>query len=107
MSTHIIQLIFLVVQFNRFVFHLRLAPKARGLALSVQDIPGVSMARNTNPMQYDVDRNDVMRQQQQHNQPQHLQPQQYQQQDGSQMYEQQIGNEGMNLNRKSIMVRNI
>ena len=121
----------------------RLAPKGRGLALSVQDIPGVSMARNSNPMQYDFDRNDFVRQgnmqqqpqqqfqqqqqqqfqqhQQQHQQQQQQFQQQQQQQqyqyqgqqydNNNQMYNQQqntnYSTDGMNLNRKSLMVSKV
>ena len=81
----------------------RLAPKSRGLALSAHDI---ASARNSVPLQCDFDGNDVMRRQQYQQQQHHLGQSQ---QDGSQMLAQQhngssYGNEGMNLNRKSIMV---
>ncbi|XP_065063880.1 tyrosine-protein phosphatase non-receptor type 13-like isoform X2 [Rhopilema esculentum] len=96
----------------------RLPVKFRGLALSVQDIPGVSLKTST-MLPYDFDRTDGRQQmapqqqqqmllhQQQQQQQQQQQPFPPQQNDGGQMYNQQdggnYGNEGTNVIRKSML----
>ena len=89
--------------FNHFTH--RLPNTIRGLALSVQDIPGAGMS-SSNTRQYDYDRTDAQQQIQQQQQ----QQQRQQQQENNQFYNQPVtssshGTEGMNLNRRSMLVR--